>query len=69
VTDVHHVHIWSLTGGHPVITLHAVLADGADHNQVLADLHRSLKAQFGISHATIQLERGHCPDDAGEPAA
>jgi cobalt-zinc-cadmium efflux system protein len=69
VTDVHHVHIWSLTGGHPVITLHAVLADGADHNQVLANLHRALEAQFGISHATIQLERGHCPDDAGEPAA
>ena len=69
VSDVHHVHIWSLTGGKAVLTLHAVLADHADHDQVLSDLHRALEQGFGISHATIQLERGLCPDDAKEAIA
>ena len=62
ITDVHHVHIWSLTGRHPVVTLHAVLAEGADHNAALAAVHSALKGLLGVSHATIQLERGHCPD-------
>ena len=69
VSDIHHVHIWSLTGGKAVLTLHAVLADGADHDQVLSDLHRALERGFGISHATIQLERGLCPDDVKEATA
>ena len=68
IIDIHHVHIWSLTGGRPVLTLHAVLGDEADHDGALAALHGSLEELFGISHATIQLERGHCPD-AVESAA
>jgi cobalt-zinc-cadmium efflux system protein len=56
VVDVHHVHIWSLTGEHPVLTLHAVLDEGADHDSALIALHRALEQLFGVSHATIQLE-------------
>lgn len=62
VTDVHHVHIWSLTSERPVVTLHAVLSDGADHDATLAALHQALERLFGISHATIQLEHGPCVD-------
>jgi cobalt-zinc-cadmium efflux system protein len=69
VTDVHHVHIWSLTGGRPVLTMHAVLADGADHDQTMAALHRALEVSFGIAHATIQLEHGACPEDPAPAAA
>ncbi|MFQ6023096.1 MAG: cation diffusion facilitator family transporter [Acidiferrobacterales bacterium] len=65
ITDVHHIHIWSLTGERPVLTLHAVLVDGANHDEALAALHESLERIFGISHATIQLERTHCPDVRG----
>ena len=32
VLDVHHVHAWSLTHERPVVTLHAVIAEGADGN-------------------------------------
>lgn len=74
VTDVHHVHIWSLTTERPVVTLHAVLSEGADHDETLAALHHALEQLFGISHATIQLEHGPCIDDltqvrVGDPPA
>jgi cobalt-zinc-cadmium efflux system protein len=62
VVDIHHVHIWSLTTERPVVTLHAVLADDADHDASLAALHDALERMFGIAHATIQLEHGVCAD-------
>ena len=60
VTDVHHVHAWSLTGGRHVLTLHAVVDDGIDQNAVLAAIGALLEERFGIDHSTIQLERGGC---------
>jgi len=62
VADVHHIHVWSLTSERPVVTLHAVLTDGADHDLALGKIHRALAELFGLSHATVQLERGPCPD-------
>ncbi|WP_136657606.1 cation diffusion facilitator family transporter [Nitratireductor sp. XY-223] len=56
VKDIHHVHIWSLTGDRPVLTMHAVLADGADGDTVLKELQAALAKNHGIAHATIQLE-------------
>jgi len=58
VTDVHHVHAWSLTHGRPLMTLHAVVREGADHRAVLRSIRRLLSARFGVEHATIQLEPG-----------
>ena len=69
IADVHHIHIWSLTSGKPVVTLHAVLREDADHDEALRKLHASLEELFGISHATIQLEKLHCPDGPLEPSA
>lgn len=62
VADVHHVHIWSLTDERPVVTLHAVLADGADQDDALVAVHQALEELFGLSHATVQIERDQCPD-------
>ncbi len=58
VTDVHHVHAWSLTHGRPLMTLHAVVREGADHRAVLRRIRRLLATKFGVDHATIQLEPG-----------
>jgi cobalt-zinc-cadmium efflux system protein len=57
VTDIHHVHAWSLTPERPLITLHARIAPGADHDAVLAALQQVLSQRFGFGHATIQVER------------
>lgn len=66
ISDIHHIHIWSLTSEHPVLTLHAVLADGADHEETLALLHRKLVEFYDIGHATIQLEYARVPEPGGE---
>jgi cobalt-zinc-cadmium efflux system protein len=60
VTDVHHVHAWSLTGERKLLTLHAVVEDDADHTATLSAIDRVLRERFGIDHATVQIERGDC---------
>lgn len=62
VTDVHHVHAWSLTSERPLVTLHAVLAQSADHTTALCDIQGVLLDRFGIEHATVQIERESCGD-------
>jgi len=63
IAEVHHVHIWSLTGERPVLTLHAVLEEDADHDEALHRIHGALEELFGVSHSTIQIEYRDCPDD------
>lgn len=65
VTDIHHVHVWMLTPEQPVITLHASITADADHDAVLHGLQGVLAEEFGLSHATIQVERAECPNPAG----
>lgn len=62
VADVHHVHAWSLTSGHPMLTLHASLTEGADKDAVLRAIKEKLSLAFKISHSVIQVETGPCPD-------
>lgn len=61
VTDVHHVHAWSLTTEKPLLTLHAQVTEGADRDDVLRRLAALLHDRYAIEHATIQLE-GRCPE-------
>ncbi len=67
VLDVHHVHLWALTPDRPLVTLHAVIAPGAAHDVVLHGLQAVLAEQFGLSHATIQVEQRI--DATGGPAS
>lgn len=60
VADIHHVHLWALTPDKPLITLHARLREGASDDDALRSLHHALRKEFGVDHATIQLERGPC---------
>jgi cobalt-zinc-cadmium efflux system protein len=64
VTNVHHVHAWSLGAGNLVVTLHAKLQNGADTAATLSALKARLQEKFGIDHATIQIEAGECLDPA-----
>lgn len=65
VVDVHHVHAWSLTSERRLLTLHAVVEEGTDHNHVLVAANRILLERFGVDHATVQLERGACVQGGG----
>ena len=62
VIDVHHVHVWSLTSRHPLLTLHARLEPGAESAIVLQDIKVFLSRRYALEHSTIQLEAADCAD-------
>ncbi len=60
VASVHDLHVWSLTSGVNAMSVHAVLADHALHDEVLASVHRKVTSEFKIAHATVQVECQGC---------
>jgi cobalt-zinc-cadmium efflux system protein len=60
VHDVHHVHIWQLSGGRHVATLHARVRDGHAPDQVILGIQSVLRERFSVDHATVQLETAPC---------
>lgn len=65
VTGIHHVHLWMLTPEQPLVSLHASITPEADHDDVLHGLQSVLAGEFGLKHATIQVEREACPNPGG----
>ena len=58
VTDVHDLHIWGMSTTEAALTVHVVRPDGPTSDAFLVGLARELDDQFGIEHATVQVERG-----------
>ena len=56
VTDAHDLHVWTLTSGMDVVSAHVVLAEAADAHAVLDRARGMLRRDFGVEHATIQVE-------------
>lgn len=61
--DIHHLHAWAITGGEPMVTMHATLEDGARAESTLEGIKRALGDSWGVEHSVIQIERGDCPDE------
>ena len=58
---VHHVHVWSMTGERPTVTLHANLATGSRHGEAIAAIHARLAERLKVEHTTVQIEEeGDC---------
>lgn len=57
VAEIHDLHVWSLTSGVNALSVHAVLAKGAEHDVVLARVHDCCTHEFKIAHVTAQTER------------
>ncbi|UJW84738.1 cation diffusion facilitator family transporter [Devosia sp. SL43] len=55
---VRHVHVWSITSGKPVATLEIVLDTGADAAAVTRAVKAALAADYGITHATVEIVWG-----------
>ena len=62
VDGVHHVHIWSLSPGRPLVTLHACVDRDAAHDRALEGVRACLRERFGLRHATVQLEHERCAE-------
>lgn len=60
VASVHDLHVWSLTSGVNAMSVHAVLAAGTTHDEVLTAVRRHVTANFKISHVTVQVESEGC---------
>jgi cobalt-zinc-cadmium efflux system protein len=56
VTDVHDLHVWTLSPGKDMCTAH--LTSAADSARVLTEA-RAVLHERGLDHATVQIE---CPD-------
>jgi cobalt-zinc-cadmium efflux system protein len=63
VTDVHHVHAWSISEEWPMVTLHASVNDGVSSTVAVREIKRMLAERFKITHATIEIEYEACVDD------
>ena len=56
VTKVHDLHIWTVTSGFDSLTCHLIVEDGLPSYPILNEALELLQHEFGISHATIQIE-------------
>jgi cobalt-zinc-cadmium efflux system protein len=55
LSDVHDLHVWTLTSGFVALSGHGVIDDPLRHGDVLAQIQARL-GHFGIEHITFQLE-------------
>ncbi|MBK8252944.1 MAG: cation transporter [Polyangiaceae bacterium] len=56
VTDVHDLHVWSISEGFDLLTVHVVIARGFHGTDVAAAVSRHVKETLGIDHSTVQPE-------------
>jgi cobalt-zinc-cadmium efflux system protein len=62
VRNVHDLHVWEIGSGFPALSAHVLVAPGDDCHWVRGELERSLAAEFGIEHTTLQVD--HARDTA-----
>lgn len=65
VTDVHDLHVWTISSGMEALSAHVTIEAGVAHRAVLEAMQTQLRSAFNIGHVTIQIES---PDE-GETAA
>ncbi len=59
VTGTHDLHIWTLTSGIEAMTVHVKVDEHVSqdvHDEVIREIRMITQDEFGIQHATIQLE-------------
>ncbi len=62
ITDVHELHVWTVTSGKLAVSAHAVVLDVPSHRRALGEVVDLLKNKFDISHVCVQLEYEACKD-------
>ena len=57
VRDFHDLHIWAMSTTDVALTVHLSMPDGPGDDDFLHHVSHALAERFGITHATIQIER------------
>ncbi|KGF72503.1 cobalt transporter [Neosynechococcus sphagnicola sy1] len=58
VTQIHDLHIWGMSTSETALTVHLVIPGNHPGDDFLCRVSKELHDQFGIEHATIQVEQG-----------
>ena len=56
VSDVHDLHVWTITSGMEALSVHIVHAETVSQKSLLQNIRAKLHDEFGIDHLTIQIE-------------
>jgi len=56
VRSIHDLHVWTVTSGFVSLSAHVETDQSHDQHGVLVELRRVLAREFGINHATVQVE-------------
>ncbi len=56
VSDVHDLHVWSITSGFPALSAHVLVQPAGDCHAIRRQLERLLDDRFGIDHTTLQVD-------------
>ncbi|WP_428688679.1 cation diffusion facilitator family transporter [Roseibium sp.] len=55
LSDLYHIHLWSLAEGKINATMHAVITSGEQPETVLEQMRTRLRDKHGIGHVTIEI--------------
>lgn len=58
VNAVHDLHVWAMSTSEAALTVHLVICEGHPGDDFLNRVAYGLRRDFGIEHATIQIETG-----------
>jgi cobalt-zinc-cadmium efflux system protein len=56
VTQLHELHVWTVTPGFETLAAHVVVARGEDRDRARQLVEYELRERFGIEHTTLQME-------------
>lgn len=56
ITNVHDLHVWTLTSGMNALSVHVVVPNGLPSDTILRRVHDCARKQFRIAHVTVQVE-------------
>ncbi|MEO3825135.1 cation diffusion facilitator family transporter [Actinomadura sp. B10D3] len=75
VEEVHDLHVWEVSSGYPALSAHVLVDIQGDCHAVRRDLQELLRASYGITHTTLEVDhvdepdgggpQGHCDDPHG----
>jgi cobalt-zinc-cadmium efflux system protein len=63
VTDVHDLHIWTITSGREALSAHVIHIETIAQAELLKQLRAKLQDRFGVDHLTIQMETTDFEDE------
>ncbi|MGK5630126.1 cation diffusion facilitator family transporter [Streptomyces sp. URMC 123] len=61
VVEVHDLHVWEITSGEVVLSAHVLVEVGGDCHTVRQGVQATLREEYGITHATLQVDHAPSP--------